>query len=81
LNLKRKAPNKKISSIEYLMPRATVELHFSIDHDREVSALLQELHYFLSLACQLRPTRRGFGILFETTQFEFFKVKVHFAQP
>jgi hypothetical protein len=60
--------------------RISIEPQLSIDHNCDVAALLQKLHNPLSLLCQLRPTRTGLGILFETAQFIALKLKIHFAQ-
>ena len=58
----------------------SIELHLSINHNSYISAVLQKLHDLLPLACQLRPPRSRFRILFETAQFVFFKLKVNFPQ-
>jgi hypothetical protein len=57
-----------------------VELHPSIHNGRNVAPCTQKLHNLLSLACQSRPTRSGFGILLQPTQFVVLELKIHFAQ-
>ena len=60
--------------------RFAVKLHLSIRHHCNINSLVEKLHDLFSLPCQLRPARSRFRILFETTQFVTFKLKIHFPQ-
>jgi len=57
-----------------------VKLYLPIHDNSDVAALLKKLHHLLASPCQLRPARSRFRILFQTTQFVVFKLKVDFAQ-
>src|SRR5215831_4425149 len=74
------ASSKTLPSLVIREQRFAIELHLSLDHNGDIAPFLQKLHNLSSLACQLRPARSGFRVLFESTQLVPPKLKIHLAQ-
>src|SRR5580765_2029673 len=67
LNSFEQDPNKK-QEWEVRKSALCISPHFPIHHNCHVSSTFQKLHYVLSFACHLRPSRFRVGILFQPSE-------------